>query len=268
MAKGKSYDEDFKKMIVELYNNKKPASEIVREYGISNSVLYKWIKDYSPIKTEDGTITNNKEIQKLKKELSKIKYITYEQFKEFIKNVDNIGWKTFFIFLYYTGMRKGKVQALTWEDIDFNNNEINVSKNLTNKVFNAPYKITNTKTKENRKVDMDSFLRKTMLDYYDVKSKKSDFSKSDFVFGSKKPLARTTIDRYKKYYFSKCSVPEITIHEFRHSHATMLYKEKIDFKSIQERLGHASISTTLNTYVHTDEKEEKKLIKKINFTRI
>ena len=73
MAKGKAYDEDFKKMIVELYNNKKPACEILREYGISSSVLYKWVKEYSPIKTEDGTITNNKEIQKLKKELSRTK---------------------------------------------------------------------------------------------------------------------------------------------------------------------------------------------------
>ena len=52
---------------------KKPACEILREYGISSSVLYKWVKEYSPIKTEDGTITNNKEIQKLKKELSRTK---------------------------------------------------------------------------------------------------------------------------------------------------------------------------------------------------
>lgn len=73
MAKGKSYDEDFKKTIVELYNNKKPACEILREYGISSSVLYKWIKEYCPIKTEDSSITTNKEVQKLKKELSKIK---------------------------------------------------------------------------------------------------------------------------------------------------------------------------------------------------
>ncbi len=73
MAKGKSYDEEFKKTIVELYNNKKPACEIIREYGISNSVLYKWVKEYSPIKTEDGTVTNNKELQKLKKELNKIR---------------------------------------------------------------------------------------------------------------------------------------------------------------------------------------------------
>lgn len=73
MAKGKQYDEEFKKTIVELYNNKKPACEIIREYGISSSVLYKWIKEYNPIQIEDGTITTNKEIQKLKKELLKTK---------------------------------------------------------------------------------------------------------------------------------------------------------------------------------------------------
>ena len=73
MARRKSYDEEFKKTIVELYNNKKPACEITREYGISNSVLYKWVKEYSPIKSEDGTIVTNKELKKLKKELLKVK---------------------------------------------------------------------------------------------------------------------------------------------------------------------------------------------------
>ncbi len=73
MAKGQTFDEDFKKTIVDLYLGKKPASEITREYGISSSVLYKWVKLYSPIKNEDGTVTTNKELQKLKKELSKVK---------------------------------------------------------------------------------------------------------------------------------------------------------------------------------------------------
>lgn len=73
LAKGQTFDEDFKKTIVDLYISKKPASEITREYGISSSVLYKWVKLYSPIKTEDGTVTTNKELQKLKKELAKVK---------------------------------------------------------------------------------------------------------------------------------------------------------------------------------------------------
>ena len=50
MAKKKSYDEDFKKMIVELYENKKPVVEIKREYGIAEATLYRWIKEYGKIK--------------------------------------------------------------------------------------------------------------------------------------------------------------------------------------------------------------------------
>ena len=100
MSKGKTYDEDFKKMIVELYNNKKPASEIVREYGISSSVLYKWIKEYSPIETEDGTVTNNKEIQKLKKEMNKIKEQNVIEFYlvcNKLKTVIRTGWKNWHV---------------------------------------------------------------------------------------------------------------------------------------------------------------------------
>ena len=50
MTRGKRYDEDFKKMIVELYTDQnKPASEIEREYGVSNASIYKWIEEYSPM---------------------------------------------------------------------------------------------------------------------------------------------------------------------------------------------------------------------------
>ena len=62
-----------KKWLLNYTTIKSQQVKKVREYGISNSVLYKWIKEYSPIKAEDGTVTNNKEIQKLKKELSKIR---------------------------------------------------------------------------------------------------------------------------------------------------------------------------------------------------
>lgn len=74
MAKNKTYDEDFKKMVVELYeNHTATATEIVREYGIGNSTLYKWVDQYGKIKTADGEITNNKEIKKMKKEINDLK---------------------------------------------------------------------------------------------------------------------------------------------------------------------------------------------------
>jgi transposase len=73
MAKKKVYDEDFKKMIVELYENKKPVCELKREYGIAEATLYRWIKEYGKIKTETGEITNNHEMKRLKKENLKLK---------------------------------------------------------------------------------------------------------------------------------------------------------------------------------------------------
>ena len=67
MSRNKRYDEEFKKTIVDLYNSGKGATELSREYGLANSTIYEWVRDYSPIKTDDGEITNNKEIKALKK---------------------------------------------------------------------------------------------------------------------------------------------------------------------------------------------------------
>ncbi len=73
MAKRKVYDEDFKKRIVELYENKKPVCELKREYGLVDATIYRWINEYGKIKTETGKNTSNHEMKKLKKENLKLK---------------------------------------------------------------------------------------------------------------------------------------------------------------------------------------------------
>lgn len=50
MAKRKVYVEDFKKMIVELYENKKPVCELKREYGLVDATIYRWINEYGKIR--------------------------------------------------------------------------------------------------------------------------------------------------------------------------------------------------------------------------
>ena len=73
MAKRKVYDEDFKKMIVELYENKKPECELKREYGLVDATIYRWINEYGKIETETEESTSNHEMKKLKKENLKLK---------------------------------------------------------------------------------------------------------------------------------------------------------------------------------------------------
>lgn len=63
----KSYDEDFKKTIVNLYENDKGISELSREYGVGKSTIDSWIKKYKTIITSTGETTTNDEILKLQK---------------------------------------------------------------------------------------------------------------------------------------------------------------------------------------------------------
>ena len=70
--KYKKYDTDFKKTLVQLYENGKGVSELSREYGINESSIREWIKKFSTIVTSTGEVTNNDEIINLKKRLHEV----------------------------------------------------------------------------------------------------------------------------------------------------------------------------------------------------
>ena len=70
---GKRYDENFKKMIVELYHSGSSVSDLEREYGVTKVTIYKWIKDYSEIEIDENTTVTKKEMLKVQKENEKLK---------------------------------------------------------------------------------------------------------------------------------------------------------------------------------------------------
>lgn len=195
-------------------------------------------------------------------EKSKIRYITHEEFNQFISNVDDMVYKTFFTFAYYTGCRKGEIFALNWKDIDFTTNIIKINKTL-NEEIKGTYVITSTKNNINREIVMSKHLRETMILYKDYMESFTDFKQTWFIFGGPIHLSKTTVDRRKHIYFEKSGVHEITMHEFRHSHVSLLANEyiktskeknmKIDiekfFLMMSSRMGH-SIEVMKKTYMH------------------
>ena len=237
-------------------------------YTILNSIMkfaqkmYGLEKNYVEIV---GCFENTNE--EIIKEEEKIRYITFEQFKEFISVIDDITDYTLFNTFYYTGMRKGEIQALTWKEIDFNNSEIAVVKTLTNKTNGQVYKITSTKTCKNRKIKISKVLKETLLNYKNyLKETYVDFDEDWFIFGINRPMAENTIKRHKDKYFRMIGYKDediITIHEFRHSHVTLLINEyiktskeknmKIDmakfFLMLSNRMGH-TIDVMQKTYMH------------------
>lgn len=200
--------------------------------------------------------------EKIIKDKDKLRYITYDEFNRFINIIDDSMWKTFFMFLYYTGCRKGEVQALTWKDIDLENNTIKIYKTLSVKTTEK-YTITNTKNKINREIKMNLTLNKQLAEYKKIVQQYTDFCESWFVFGNTRFLAQTSIDNNKHKYFKVAGIKEITIHEFRHSHVSLLINEyiktskeknmKVDtakfFLMMSNRMGH-SIQVMQDTYMH------------------
>lgn len=67
MGNYKKYDEDFKKCLVTLHQNGKSQTQLCKEYGVSMSARAKWIRAYSEVKLEEGTIITAKQVRELQK---------------------------------------------------------------------------------------------------------------------------------------------------------------------------------------------------------
>lgn len=177
-------------------------------------------------------------------------------------------FQTYLMFhvLAYTGLRKGELLTLTWEDIDFTNNAISVSK--TGYYLNGKPSITTTKTKKSTRTLSIDPSTTAMLKHWKTHQKKTLFSRgipakrnvNQLVFSNhKNELMRNMLlnDVLKKY-----SEFNITPHGFRHTHASLLFEAGATIKQVQERLGHTSINTTMEIYTHVTKEAEKESAQK------
>lgn len=184
---------------------------------------------------------------------------SYEEFKQFISVVDNDMYKLFFEVLYLTGIRQGECLALTWNDLC--DNYLLINKTLTRKKVDGKNMINSPKTKMSyRKVKLDRHLLSRLHEYKEKCRKFIEFNDSWYIFGCLSPLATTSIARKKDYYCNLAGVKKIKIHDFRHSHVSLLLSKGVPITVIAKRLGHSDIEMTLNTYSHMLPGDEDKAI--------
>lgn len=150
--------------------------------------------------------------------------------------------KDMIILGYRTGMRLGEILTLRWEDINFNDKFLTVKRTLSGYENNTP-EITEPKTrKSRRRIDLDEITLK-MLDNRKEVKEGYVFCKKDGSIYSRQAI---NLPRMCK----SVGIEPRSFHALRHTHATVLLAAGIHPKIVQERLGHAKISTTLDTYSH------------------
>src|SRR5699024_6516814 len=168
-------------------------------------------------------------------------YWILDEFKTFIGVVDEFIYYVLFMTLYYSGMRKGEALALTWGDIDTENNTIYINKTKTREGVNS------TKTREDRSVSMPSFVIRLLTQLKAKSNPKMNY----VVFGEfyKAINERTPNIRFNKW-IEKAGVRKIRLHDLRLSHASYLINKGTVITVVSHRLGHANTSTTWDIYSH------------------
>ena len=168
---------------------------------------------------------------------------TKDQFDQFIATFDKADpYYTMFMILYYTGMRKGELQALTPADIDLENGQIHISK--TFRIIQGKQHIMPPKTAKSRRcVFIPPFLCDVIRDYM-ARLYAPDPDDMIFCYG------RSTFSAHLDKHAALAGVPRIRIHDLRHSHASLLIEMGFSALLVAERLGHENVSTTLDIYSH------------------
>lgn len=184
-----------------------------------------------------------------------------EQAKEFLTLLDScpLDFRCMLSLLITTGIRRGELMGLQWQDIDFNALTISIQRNVTYTPKSGVV-VDTPKTENSIRVIPIIASVAGLLHQYQCELGKQ-ISKDCFLFpnekGAKLPRDPNAVTRRVKRFMKNNGFPDLSPHDLRHSCATLLLNSGADIKSVQEILGHANASTTLNFYVKSDIRQMK-----------
>ena len=176
-----------------------------------------------------------------------IKPFAQEEIKRLLEVSKFDHYGTFYHFAVETGCRPGEICALRWENVDFERGVVRITKTLA--YVNGELHLHDTKTRSGiRSIPLSSRL---LSDLKRTRMKTTDREGYVFVNEEEKPIIGGVLERKFKKMLEKAQLPTThRLYDLRHTCATLLLLGGEHPKVVSERLGHASISITLDTYSH------------------
>ncbi|MGN1324333.1 MAG: site-specific integrase, partial [Bacilli bacterium] len=198
-----------------------------------------------------------------------INYYTYEEFQKFISVENDLKYKVAFEILYFCGLRRGELLALTWKHINFETKQLSVKQNLVENRIDGGYLVTSSKTRSSiRTIPLTTTLLKHLKELKEKNRKQQNFNENWFVLGNEKYLPITNLMNRKNNNCKLAGLKQIRLHDFRHSCASLLISKNSNVAVVAKYLGHSKIEETLNTYTHFFQSDLDKLIEildKLNY---
>ncbi|TFH65668.1 MAG: site-specific integrase [Candidatus Zixiibacteriota bacterium] len=176
-------------------------------------------------------------------EQEEMDFLTPEEVTLFLQNVKS-QYYAFFLTAVLTGMRRGELLALKWGDMDWHSSQICVRRSLYEGQFVSPKSANST-----RRIIMSPTLKRYLEDHRLLSSQ----TELDLVFCTDQGQPLEPDNLVKREFhpaLERGGLRRIRFHDLRHTFASLLIANGEDIKFIQNQLGHASATTTLDRYGH------------------
>ncbi|EGO7946514.1 site-specific integrase [Enterococcus faecalis] len=213
----------------------------------------------------EGLIERNPvdDVASLPKENTKVDFWEIDEFQKVMEvipetSLENHHRKIVFEILFYTGLRIGELEALTWKHVDLKKNQITVEKTLIYKTKNDWYLSTPKTKTAYRTIGIGKKLSEKLNKWKELQGRIGNFEFVCQLDGTFTPPY--CFSNWLKGYAEKAGVRKIKLHSLRHSHVAMLVEQNIQPLVIKERLGHSNIQITLGTYGHLYAKSDEQVV--------
>ena len=183
-----------------------------------------------------------------------------EEAARFLEAARRSEYYPLFVLALATGMRKGELLALRWSDVDLAEGTVRVTRTLYRvggRWVEGEPKTAAGKRKVVLPPGAATVLKEHRVAQLGARLKAGagwapEPGLEDLVFTSRtgKPILPRNVNRALEAVLRRAGLPRLRFHDLRHSHATLLLKEGVNPRVVQERLGHSTVSLTLQVYSH------------------
>jgi len=224
-------------------------------HGILHSALQQAVANgYIRFNPADACVLPRRE----KKEIQPLDEV---KLAAFLKAIRGHQYESLFRFTVFTGTREGEALGLLWDCVDFDNGTILINKQLQLvRGGKGEYALVPTKNSKGRTLTVApsvlELLRKVKIQQLENRLRYGEcYENSGYVFTNElgQHLKHNTVYKNFKAIMEEIGSPQTRFHDLRHSYAVASIKSGDDIKTVQENLGHATASFTLDTYGHVTE---------------
>ncbi len=173
---------------------------------------------------------------------------------------ENPTWQLIFYIFLSTGIRRGELAGLKWTDIDSSNCSLRICRSVLYTPERGVYVDTPKTKSAYRTISIPGKLISCVEMYKEWAKENEPCGIGEYIFTQKDgvtPIHPDSISTFFYRFKKKNKLFDVNSHAFRHTMASVLISEGIDFVSVSKRLGHRSVSTTLNIYSHVVVKLDK-----------